>query len=194
MTRKRRSFSPELKQEAASLVLDRGYTIAQASVSLGVGETAVWRWVNQLAEERDGVTPKAKPYPQSSAEFRNWKLAAIAWNGRRRSKKATALLMSDEKNRKTLTYELLSERMYKKMAAGVLDRILGHFAYNCNDNSLPQLTSVVVGKGRGAPGEGIPMELQELDARRENVYARDWYDVYPPSASELREAFERNAS
>ncbi|MDP2610617.1 MULTISPECIES: transposase, partial [unclassified Oceanobacter] len=27
MTRKRRSFSPEFKQEAASLVLDQGYTI-----------------------------------------------------------------------------------------------------------------------------------------------------------------------
>ncbi|NWO07567.1 MAG: transposase, partial [Alteromonadaceae bacterium] len=38
MTRKRRSFTPEFKQEAASLVLDQGYTIAQASMSLGVGE------------------------------------------------------------------------------------------------------------------------------------------------------------
>ena len=60
MTRKRRSFSPEFKQEAASLVLDQGYTIPQASVSLGVGESAIRRWVNQLAEERDGVTPKGK--------------------------------------------------------------------------------------------------------------------------------------
>ena len=39
MTRKRRSFPPEFKQEAASLVLDQGYTISQAGVSLGVGET-----------------------------------------------------------------------------------------------------------------------------------------------------------
>jgi len=60
MTIKRGSFSPEFKQEAASLVLDQGCTIPQASVSLGVGESAVRRWVNQLAEERDGVTPKGK--------------------------------------------------------------------------------------------------------------------------------------
>jgi len=60
MTRKRRSFSPEFKQEAASLVLDQGYTIPQASVSLGIGESAIRRWVNQLTEERDGVTPKGK--------------------------------------------------------------------------------------------------------------------------------------
>ncbi|MGY8809380.1 MAG: transposase, partial [Pseudomonadales bacterium] len=30
MTRKRRTFSPEFKQEAASLVLDQGYSIPQA--------------------------------------------------------------------------------------------------------------------------------------------------------------------
>ncbi|XKG95554.1 transposase [Marinospirillum sp.] len=37
MTKKRRSFSPEFKQEAASLVLDQDYTFAQASRSLGIG-------------------------------------------------------------------------------------------------------------------------------------------------------------
>jgi transposase len=60
MARKRRSFSPEFKQEAASLVLDQGYTISQAGVSLGVVETAIRRWIDQLAEERDGVTPKGE--------------------------------------------------------------------------------------------------------------------------------------
>jgi len=48
MTRKRRSFSPEFKQEAASLVLDQGYTIPQARMSLGVTESAIVRWLNQL--------------------------------------------------------------------------------------------------------------------------------------------------
>ncbi|MBA6421633.1 transposase, partial [Pseudomonas sp. 5Ae-yellow] len=33
MTRKRRTFSPEFKQEAASLVLDQGYSIPQACTS-----------------------------------------------------------------------------------------------------------------------------------------------------------------
>ncbi|HIQ54460.1 MAG TPA: transposase, partial [Pseudomonas pachastrellae] len=35
MTRKRRTFTPEFKQETASLVLDQGYSIAQASSSMG---------------------------------------------------------------------------------------------------------------------------------------------------------------
>jgi len=60
MTRKRRSFTPEFKQEAASLVLDKGYTIAQASTSLRVGESALRRWVQQLTDEREGITPRGK--------------------------------------------------------------------------------------------------------------------------------------
>jgi transposase len=60
MTKKRRSFSPELKQEAASFVLDQGCSFTQASTSLGMGESALRRWVQQLAEERKGMTPKGK--------------------------------------------------------------------------------------------------------------------------------------
>jgi transposase len=60
MTRKSRCFSSEFKQEAASLVLDQDCSISQASVSLGIGESAIRRVANQLVEERDGVTPKGK--------------------------------------------------------------------------------------------------------------------------------------
>lgn len=60
MTRKRRTFTPEFKQETASLVLDQGYSIAQACTSMGVGESALRRWVQQLSDERQGVTPKGK--------------------------------------------------------------------------------------------------------------------------------------
>ena len=109
-----------------------------------------------------------------------------------RAVQAWQILIGAAANRQTLTYEGLSELMYKKKAAGVLDRILGHIAYVCNDNELPPLTSVVVGKGRGRPGEDIPMNLQEFDARREDVYAFDWYDVYPPDAAALKKAFDRN--
>lgn len=111
-----------------------------------------------------------------------------------RAVQAWQILVGVAMNRQTLTYELLSQLMYKKKAAGVLDRILGHIAYYCNENKLPPLTSVVVGKGRGTPGDEIPMNPQEFDARREDVYAFDWYDVYPPSALALKEAFEKNAS
>jgi transposase len=45
MTRKRRSFTPEeFIQEAVCLVLDQGYTIAEASRSLNVDKSALRRW------------------------------------------------------------------------------------------------------------------------------------------------------
>lgn len=60
MPKQRRSFSPEFKQQAASLVLDQGYNFSEASRSVGVGETVLRRWVRQLQMERQGVTPQDK--------------------------------------------------------------------------------------------------------------------------------------
>ncbi|MGE8436648.1 MAG: IS3 family transposase [Pseudomonas palmensis] len=60
MTKQRRTFTPEFKREAASLVLDHGYSHIDAARSLGLVESALRRWVNQLQQERGGVTPTSK--------------------------------------------------------------------------------------------------------------------------------------
>ena len=60
MTRLRRSFTAEFKLEAASLVLDQGYSVPEASRSLDIGETILRRWVRQLQSERSGTTPISK--------------------------------------------------------------------------------------------------------------------------------------
>ncbi|HHQ4645707.1 TPA: transposase, partial [Aeromonas veronii] len=60
MTRLRRSYTAEFKLEAASLVLDQGYSVPEASRSLDVGETVLRRWVQQLQSERCGTTPTVK--------------------------------------------------------------------------------------------------------------------------------------
>jgi len=48
MTKQRRTFAPEFKREAACLVLDQGYSHPEAARSLGLVESALRRWVNQL--------------------------------------------------------------------------------------------------------------------------------------------------
>ncbi|KZY34754.1 transposase [Alcanivorax sp. HI0083] len=100
MTRKRRSFTPEFKQEAASLVLDQGYTVSQASTSLGVVESALRRWVKQLEAERQGVTPKGKALTPEQRRIQELE-ARCERQEREKNilKKATALLMSDDWNR-----------------------------------------------------------------------------------------------
>jgi len=51
MTKQRRSFSPEFKREAADLVLKQNYSYIEASRSLGIGESALRRWVDQIQKE-----------------------------------------------------------------------------------------------------------------------------------------------
>ena len=92
-------------------------------------------------------------------------------------------------NRQTITYEGLSELMYRKKAAGVIANILGHIAFYCDENKLPQLNTIVVGKIRGTPGTDIPLDPVEIDAIREKVYRFDWYDLDRPSAKELANAW-----
>lgn len=82
--------------------------------------------------------------------------------------------------------------MYQKDAPGVLDEILGHIAYYCIDNDLPILTAIVVGKGRGTPGDDIPANPDEMDVIRESVYEHDWYNIKPPQESELKSAFDNH--
>jgi transposase-like protein len=57
MTKQRRIFSAEFKREAADLVLKQNYSFIEVSRSLGIGESALRRWVSQLLQERTGVTP-----------------------------------------------------------------------------------------------------------------------------------------
>lgn len=100
MKKSRRSFSTEFKRDAATLVLDQGYSVPEASRSLDVGETALRRWVNQLQAERGGVTPASKAMTPEQARIQELeKRVRDLETEKRILKKATALLMSDEWNR-----------------------------------------------------------------------------------------------
>lgn len=71
-------FSPEFKVEAARKVLDDGISIRMACETFGVGDTAMRRWVKQLAEERSGsvvkgtkpITPEQQRIRELEAEVR----------------------------------------------------------------------------------------------------------------------------
>jgi transposase len=98
--RQRRTFSAEFKIDAASLVLDQGYSVPEAARSMDVGETALRRWVDQLKIERGGTTPTAKALTPEQQKIQELE-ARISRLEREKAilKKATALLMSDELER-----------------------------------------------------------------------------------------------
>ena len=83
MTRKRRSFTSEFKQEAASLVLDQGYSVPQASTSLGVERARCGAGLSSLRLNAKVLPPKARLLPLNSAGYRSLRLGVNAWNGRR---------------------------------------------------------------------------------------------------------------
>lgn len=97
--RSRRTFSPEFKLEAAQLVLDQGYSVAEAAKAMNVGKSTMDKWVRQLKEEQQGVSPKASPMTPEQIEIRELKkkLARLEEHNEI-LKKATALLMSDSLN------------------------------------------------------------------------------------------------
>ena len=89
-----------VKSDAASLVINQGYSIPEASRSFGVGETAIRCWVTQLGQERSGITPKSKALTPEQQKIQELE-ARINRLEREKSilKKATALLMSEEIDR-----------------------------------------------------------------------------------------------
>ena len=101
MSKQRRSFSVEFKHDAAALVVDQGYSVAEACKSMGGGETALRRWVDQLREERGGVTPNSKALTAEQQEIQALKARINRLELEKKIlKEATALLMAEEHGRR----------------------------------------------------------------------------------------------
>lgn len=97
MEKQRRSFTTEFKREASELVTRQGYTIIEASRSLGIGESVLRRWVKQLRQERLGITPQSKALTPEQQKIKELE-ARIDRLEREKVilKKATALLMAEQ--------------------------------------------------------------------------------------------------
>lgn len=97
----RRFFTTDFKRDAARLVLDKEYSVSDACEAMGVGPTALRRWVEQLRQERGGITPersKAMTPDQQRIQELEAKIQRIERDNEI-LKKATALLMSDSLDR-----------------------------------------------------------------------------------------------
>ncbi len=58
MKRQRRAHSREFKQEAVSLVVEQGYSCAEAGRSLGVNGALIGRWKRQLEDDTTEAFPR----------------------------------------------------------------------------------------------------------------------------------------
>jgi transposase len=99
MDKTRKNFDPQFRFDAAQLVVDQGYTIKQASESMGVSKTSMENWVRQLKQERQGKTPKGAAMTEEQRKIKELekRIRQIEME-KEILKKATALLMSDSLN------------------------------------------------------------------------------------------------
>lgn len=93
----RRSFTPEFKREAVSLVLDQGYKVSDVCGQFDLGENMLRRWVKQVKFERNGGVPQATALTPEQREIQALKKQINKLEREKAIlKKATALLVSDE--------------------------------------------------------------------------------------------------
>ena len=68
--KKRRTFSAEYRRDAVRLVLEQGYSQAEAARSLGIGCTAISRWVQEFNARGDDAFPGHGNLSPSAAELK----------------------------------------------------------------------------------------------------------------------------
>ena len=51
-----KSYTKEFKEEAVALVRDQGYTVPQASKSLGIATNMLYRWKQKIEDQQQGKT------------------------------------------------------------------------------------------------------------------------------------------
>lgn len=95
----RPTFTPQFRQEAAQLVVEKGYSIREAAESMGVGKSTMDKWVRELRAAPLGKPAKGAPVTAEQQRIRELekKIKRIETENEI-LKKATALLMSDSLN------------------------------------------------------------------------------------------------
>jgi transposase len=73
MTRKRRTYTREFKVEAVKLVTEKGYSVAEAARSLGIGETLLRSWKQALENHGEQAFPGHGNLPALEEELRQLK-------------------------------------------------------------------------------------------------------------------------
>src|SRR3569833_3346845 len=96
MAKKKKTFSPEFRLEAAGLVVDQGYTNKTTKDTKNNSKTSMENWVRQLRQERRRQTPKATAMTPDQRRIQELeKQQRRVEMEKEILKKATALLMSD---------------------------------------------------------------------------------------------------
>ena len=70
MAKARRSFTPEFKTQAVKLITEKGYSVAEAARSLGIGETLLRSWKQAFEQQGEQAFPGHGNLPAVEEELR----------------------------------------------------------------------------------------------------------------------------
>jgi transposase len=70
MARRRRSYTREFKTEAVKLVMEKGYSVAEAARSLDIGETLLRSWKQAFEKQGAQAFPGKGNLPAIEEELR----------------------------------------------------------------------------------------------------------------------------
>lgn len=112
------------------------------------------------------------------------RLRAFPFLGEHRAVQAWQILVGAAHNRQTLTYDDMSELMDYGIGRNVKNALDPIYRY-CETNDLPPLTALVVGVRSGILGKAFVESFPNIPKVQADVYARDWYAVYPPTAQQF---------
>jgi hypothetical protein len=101
------------------------------------------------------------------------------------------LLAFAARTQKILSYEEI-QSLTGLAAVGVGPTALGPIAAYCMNNKLPVLTSLVVERKTGLPGEGLLNHIpkENILAEQHRCFVFDWGTQDKPTVEQLRVAYE----
>lgn len=70
MTRQRRKFDTSLKLEVVRMIKEQGLSVQHVSESMGIGPSAIRRWVTQYEAEQGGQPGIGKPLTAEQQRIR----------------------------------------------------------------------------------------------------------------------------
>lgn len=104
-----------------------------------------------------------------------------------RAQQLWSILVLAARNRQVLTYEIIAQ------ACGVPAPSIGDFLRPiqqlCTERELPPITSLIVNKNTGLPGEGFLTESVPLAQLQS--FSCNWLAIQAPSAEDFASAYTR---
>lgn len=105
-----------------------------------------------------------------------------------RAQQLWSILVLAAQNRQVLTYEIVAQ------ACGVPPPSLGDFLrpiqQYCSEKGLPPLTSLIVNKNTGLPGEGF-IAAENVPMAQIQTFSVDWLSLTAPSADQFADSYSR---